>query len=122
MIRETPDPELLACEDYERHHVHGLQVPMCGVCVCVCVCARCVFLGERRYIILGGGGASVRPWWWIHSHGPSISYSLVTPRRHNKPQGLAELLTLSFIDIDSARRTFRFYCIQVRPLHTHTPT
>jgi hypothetical protein len=53
MIRETPDPELLACEDYEKHHVHGLQ-------------------------------------------------------------GLAELLTLSFIDIDSAARTFRFYCIQVR--------
>ena len=25
MIRETPDPALHACEDYVRHHMHGLQ-------------------------------------------------------------------------------------------------
>ena len=45
MIRETPDAELHACEDYERHHVHGLQ-------------------------------------------------------------GLAQLLTLAFIDVDSRARTY----------------
>ena len=26
MVRECPDPEVLACEDYTRHHLHGLKV------------------------------------------------------------------------------------------------
>jgi hypothetical protein len=36
--------ELLGCQPFDRHDVHGMYVPVCGMmfmacrCVCVCVC------------------------------------------------------------------------------------